>query len=53
MTNDPLTQTEIERYGRHILLPEIGGAGQQRLKNAAVLVAFDGEPRTFDLEELH
>ena len=25
----PLTPDEIERYGRHILLPEIGGAGQQ------------------------
>jgi len=42
MTNDPLTQTEIERYGRHILLPEIGGAGQQRLKDAAVLVIGAG-----------
>jgi molybdopterin/thiamine biosynthesis adenylyltransferase len=38
MTNDPLTSEEIERYTRHILLPEIGGAGQQKLKNAAVLV---------------
>ncbi len=42
MTQDPLTPTEIERYGRHILLPEIGGAGQQRLKNAAVLVIGAG-----------
>jgi molybdopterin/thiamine biosynthesis adenylyltransferase len=42
MTNDPLTPDEIERYGRHILLPEIGGAGQQRLKNAAVLVIGAG-----------
>lgn len=42
MTNDPLTQPEIERYQRHILLPEIGGPGQQRLKNAAVLVIGAG-----------
>lgn len=42
MTNDPLTPTEIERYGRHILLPEIGGTGQQKLKNAAVLVIGAG-----------
>jgi molybdopterin/thiamine biosynthesis adenylyltransferase len=42
MTNDPLTPAEIERYGRHILLPEIGGTGQQHLKNAAVLVIGAG-----------
>lgn len=42
MTTDPLTPTEIERYGRHILLPEIGGAGQQKLKNSAVLVIGAG-----------
>src|SRR5689334_19879373 len=42
MTGDPLTSSEIERYGRHILLPEIGGAGQQRLKNAGVLVIGAG-----------
>lgn len=37
-----LTPDEIERYRRHILLPEIGGAGQQRLKNAKVLVVGAG-----------
>jgi molybdopterin/thiamine biosynthesis adenylyltransferase len=42
MTNDPLSASEIERYQRHILLPEIGGAGQQRLKNSAVLVIGAG-----------
>jgi len=42
MTNDPLTASEIERYQRHILLPEIGGQGQQRLKNSAVLVIGAG-----------
>src|SRR5467141_9260 len=33
----PLTDEELERYARHIVLPEIGGAGQQRLKRARVL----------------
>lgn len=39
---DPLTPEEIDRYKRHILLPEIGGAGQQRLKAAKVLVIGAG-----------
>ncbi|WP_377291632.1 molybdopterin-synthase adenylyltransferase MoeB [Rhizobium sp. SG2393] len=33
---------EIERYRRHILLPEIGGIGQKRLKAARVLVIGAG-----------
>jgi molybdopterin/thiamine biosynthesis adenylyltransferase len=33
---------ELERYSRHIILPEIGGAGQQRLKQARVLVIGAG-----------
>ena len=37
-----LTADEIERYARHIVLPEIGGAGQQRLKQARVLVIGAG-----------
>ncbi len=37
-----LTPEEIERYKRHILLPEIGGSGQQKLKNARVLVIGAG-----------
>jgi molybdopterin/thiamine biosynthesis adenylyltransferase len=37
-----LTQDEIERYRRHILLPEIGGGGQQKMKNARVLVIGAG-----------
>lgn len=39
---DPLTPDEIARYQRHILLPEVGGAGQQRLKAARVLVIGAG-----------
>lgn len=33
---------ELERYSRHIILPEIGGAGQQVLKKARVLVIGAG-----------
>ncbi|MCO5732862.1 molybdopterin-synthase adenylyltransferase MoeB [Rhizobium sp. SSA_523] len=39
---EPLKPDEIERYKRHILLPEVGGAGQQRLKAARVLVIGAG-----------
>ncbi len=38
----PLSPEELERYARHIVLPEIGGAGQQRLKRARVLVIGAG-----------
>jgi len=38
----PLSDEELERYARHIVLPEIGGAGQQRLKRARVLVIGAG-----------
>src|SRR5687768_2521671 len=37
-----LSPAELERYARHIVLPEIGGAGQQRLKRARVLVIGAG-----------
>jgi len=37
-----LTSEELERYARHIVLPEIGGAGQQKLKQARVLVVGAG-----------
>lgn len=38
----PLSAEELERYARHIVLPEIGGPGQQRLKRARVLVIGAG-----------
>ena len=38
----PLTAIEIERYKRHLVLREVGGAGQQRLKAARVLVIGAG-----------
>ena len=33
---------EVERYARHLVLPEIGGPGQARLKQARVLVIGAG-----------
>jgi molybdopterin/thiamine biosynthesis adenylyltransferase len=42
VSENTLGQDEIERYRRHILLPEIGGAGQQRMKSARVLVIGAG-----------
>ena len=37
-----LTPEEIARYARHLVLPEIGGPGQQKLKRARVLVVGAG-----------
>ena len=37
-----LTGDEIERYARHLVLRDIGGPGQQRLKKARVLVVGAG-----------
>jgi len=36
------TEDEIQRYSRHILLPEVGGIGQAKLKAARVLVVGAG-----------
>nr|WP_255743942.1 molybdopterin-synthase adenylyltransferase MoeB [Aliiroseovarius sediminis] len=38
----PFTDTELNRYARHIVLREIGGPGQVALKNARVLVVGAG-----------
>lgn len=37
-----LTPEELQRYKRHLVLKEVGGAGQQRLKAARVLVIGAG-----------
>ena len=36
------SEDQIQRYARHIVLPEIGGAGQQKLLEARVLVIGAG-----------
>ena len=36
------SETELNRYARHIVLRELGGAGQKKLKNAKVLVIGAG-----------
>ena len=36
------TQSEIERYARHLVLRDIGGPGQQKLKAARVLAIGAG-----------
>lgn len=38
----PFSDAELRRYSRHILLREIGGPGQRRLKDANVLVVGAG-----------
>ena len=42
MSTPPLTPAEIARYERHLVLHDVGGAGQQRLKAARVLVIGAG-----------
>jgi adenylyltransferase/sulfurtransferase len=37
-----LSNEEVERYSRHLIIPEVGMAGQKRLKNAKVLVIGGG-----------
>jgi molybdopterin/thiamine biosynthesis adenylyltransferase len=37
-----LNDDELERYARHIVLPQIGGLGQRRLKAARILVVGAG-----------
>ncbi|MEO9820541.1 MAG: molybdopterin-synthase adenylyltransferase MoeB [Paracoccaceae bacterium] len=38
----PFTDTELNRYARHIVLREIGGSGQKALKDAKILVIGAG-----------
>lgn len=39
---ETLSPEELERYARHIVLPEIGGPGQHKLRQARVLVIGAG-----------
>ncbi|MDR4471921.1 MAG: HesA/MoeB/ThiF family protein, partial [Nitrospira sp.] len=36
------TETQINRYSRHILLPEVGGKGQKKIIQAKVLIVGAG-----------
>jgi molybdopterin-synthase adenylyltransferase len=36
------TDAQVERYARHIILPEVGGVGQEKLLNSKVLVVGAG-----------
>ena len=40
-----LADDKIERYSRQIILPEIGGKGQERILDSRVLIALDGSVR--------
>jgi len=37
-----LTRDEVNRYSRHLIIPDVGMAGQKRLKNSKVLVVGAG-----------
>ncbi len=39
---EPLSNEEIARYSRHLIIPEIGMPGQERLKGARVLLVGTG-----------
>lgn len=36
------TEEQLQRYSRHIILPEVGGKGQQKISNAKVLMVGAG-----------
>ena len=42
VVSDELTQAELQRYSRHLILPEVGLEGQQRLKDSSVLLVGAG-----------
>ncbi|QYK49924.1 MAG: molybdopterin-synthase adenylyltransferase MoeB [Anaerolineales bacterium] len=42
MAGSDLTRDDLMRYSRHLLIPEVGLAGQQKLRNASVLLIGTG-----------
>ena len=38
----PLTPEQVERYSRHIVMPQVGSAGQRKLLNARTLIVGAG-----------
>ena len=47
---EPLSREEVNRYSRHLLIPNVGMEGQRRIKNAKVLVINVSTPATPTLE---
>src|SRR5918998_583505 len=41
-TARPLTPDQVTRYSRHIIMPQVGPAGQRKLMNARVLIVGAG-----------
>ena len=50
-----LSEDELSRYARHIVLPQVGGVGQRKLKRAKVavvgLIGADSLPLTGSVRE--
>ena len=42
MKNSIFSHDELQRYSRHLILPEFGEEGQQKLKQSSVLVVGAG-----------
>jgi adenylyltransferase/sulfurtransferase len=42
MANKTFTPDQVARYARHLILPEVGGAGQRKLLNSSVLLLGAG-----------
>ena len=42
LTSEALTNEEVQRYSRHLIMPEVGMTGQKKLKAASVLVIGAG-----------
>jgi adenylyltransferase/sulfurtransferase len=42
LSNAPLNDEELDRYARHLVLREIGGVGQARIRQARVLIVGAG-----------
>lgn len=47
-----LSEEQIQRYSRHILLPGVGGAGQERLLASSVLIAYSEDEESAALTAL-
>src|SRR5215813_8382056 len=42
MTSNGFTPQQVQRYARHLILPEVGGAGQRKLLDTSVLLLGAG-----------